>query len=150
MYCQYCTYINAFCFIIIYALNNLPSEKQVINVPLDHALVYSNCALCTTFCMIRSISAIKNHPPEVFLFQLMVYITQILCMHAATQLHAFCFSSYHFSAHLISIRSSEPTYVAPSTTPCTIIRQSFFIIFGIHSLAGAEPIFFDINGETRC
>ena len=81
--------------------NNIRFEQFTIkktgtNVRLDHALVYSNCALCTVVCMMRSISAIKNHQPEVFLFRLMVYITQILCMHAVTQLHAFRFSSYHF------------------------------------------------------
>lgn len=135
--------------------NNIRFEQFAIkktgtNVRLGHALVYSNCALCTTVCIMRSISAIKNHPPgSVSLPGDGLYHSDSLyaCCNSASCLSLFIVS---FSVHLISIRSSEPTYEAPSTTPCTIIRQSFFIIFGIHSLTVSEPVFFDINGETRC
>ena len=124
----------------------------VTNTQRIHVLVFSNCALCTAACLMQTICALKNHHPEVFFFfRLMVlYYSYTIFKDAAVQLHAVFFSSDPVTAHLISIRSSEPTYEAPSTTPCTIIRQSFFIIFGIHSLTGAELVFFDINGETRC
>lgn len=49
-------------------------QETGTNVCSNYTLVDSNCAFCTVTFLNHSISAIKNHHPEVCFFQLMVYI----------------------------------------------------------------------------